>query len=193
MESMATGAIAPALAAIVTNPADVAKTRLNMARELQSGSVGSVLDCWRSIFAAEGLVGLQRGLGFVLIRESTKNAFRLGLFEPLVNVIDRDGGAKPAMSSRVAAGAISGGLSAFLCNPLDLLKTRIQLDPVKYNQGFIGGFKQVISGEGAGALLTGLGPTAQGYFIQVRLSSQPAPPVQRRVRRTADVIRPRRR
>ena len=48
----------------------------------------------------------------------------------------------------------------------DVVKTRIQLDPVKYNQGFIGGFKQVIEGEGAGALLTGLGPTAQGYFIQ---------------------------
>lgn len=30
----------------------------------------------------------------------------------------------------------------------------------------IGGFKQVIQNEGAGALLTGLGPTAAGYFLQ---------------------------
>merc|ERR1712087_395121 len=30
----------------------------------------------------------------------------------------------------------------------------------------IGGFKQVASAEGSGALLTGLMPTAQGYFIQ---------------------------
>lgn len=42
----------------------------------------------------------------------------------------------------------------------------MQLDPVTYNKGMIGGFKQVIAGEGAGALLTGLGPTASGYFIQ---------------------------
>jgi len=35
-----------------------------------------------------------------------------------------------------------------------------------YNKGFVGGFRQVIAAEGAGALLTGLGPTAQGYFIQ---------------------------
>lgn len=42
----------------------------------------------------------------------------------------------------------------------------MQLDPVKYNKGMIGGFRQVIAGEGAGALLTGLGPTASGYFIQ---------------------------
>ncbi|PWY90094.1 mitochondrial phosphate carrier protein [Aspergillus heteromorphus CBS 117.55] len=46
------------------------------------------------------------------------------------------------------------------------VKTRIQLDPVTYNRGMIGGFKQVIANEGAGALLTGLGPTAAGYFLQ---------------------------
>lgn len=30
----------------------------------------------------------------------------------------------------------------------------------------VGGFRQVIAKEGAGALLTGLGPTAAGYFLQ---------------------------
>lgn len=30
----------------------------------------------------------------------------------------------------------------------------------------IGGFKQVVQGEGAAALLTGIGPTFAGYFIQ---------------------------
>lgn len=42
----------------------------------------------------------------------------------------------------------------------------MQLDSVKYNKGMIGGFKQVIAEEGVGALATGLGPTAVGYFIQ---------------------------
>ena len=46
------------------------------------------------------------------------------------------------------------------------VKTRIQLDPVTYNRGMIGGFRQVIAREGAGALLTGFGPTAAGYFLQ---------------------------
>ena len=35
-----------------------------------------------------------------------------------------------------------------------------------YNRGMIGGFRQVIAKEGAGALLTGFGPTAAGYFLQ---------------------------
>merc|ERR1712182_192457 len=30
----------------------------------------------------------------------------------------------------------------------------------------VGGFRQVIAAEGSGALLTGLGPTCQGYFVQ---------------------------
>jgi hypothetical protein len=49
---------------------------------------------------------------------------------------------------------------------LSQVKTRIQLEPEVYNKGFIGGFRQVIAKEGAGALLTGFGPTAAGYFIQ---------------------------
>lgn len=46
------------------------------------------------------------------------------------------------------------------------VKTKIQLDPATYNRGMIGGFRQVIQNEGAGALLTGFGPTFTGYFIQ---------------------------
>ncbi|OQV04506.1 hypothetical protein CLAIMM_09374 isoform 3 [Cladophialophora immunda] len=46
------------------------------------------------------------------------------------------------------------------------VKTRIQLDPATYNNGMIGGFRKVIQNEGAGALLTGVGPTFAGYFLQ---------------------------
>jgi len=72
----------------------------------------------------------------------------------------------PFILKAALAGGICCGLTHGALTPVDVVKTRIQLDPVKYNQGFIGGFRQVIAGEGAGALLTGLGPTAQGYFIQ---------------------------
>lgn len=46
------------------------------------------------------------------------------------------------------------------------VKTRIQLDPQTYNKGLFGGIRQVVAKEGAGALLTGFGPTAAGYFLQ---------------------------
>ncbi|KUI73932.1 Mitochondrial phosphate carrier protein [Cytospora mali] len=72
-----------------------------------------------------------------------------------------------ALYSRFAlAGAICCSVTHGALTPVDVVKTRIQLDPAKYNKGMIGGFKQVIQTEGAGALLTGFGPTAAGYFLQ---------------------------
>jgi solute carrier family 25 phosphate transporter 3 len=67
-------------------------------------------------------------------------------------------------------GALAGGICCgfthgALC-PVDVVKTRMQLSPEVYNKGMVDGFKKVVANEGAGALLTGLGATAVGYFIQ---------------------------
>jgi len=66
-----------------------------------------------------------------------------------------------AFAGAVCCSITHGGLT-----PVDVVKTRMQLDPVTYNNGMIGGFRKVIANEGAGALLTGFGPTAAGYFLQ---------------------------
>lgn len=66
-----------------------------------------------------------------------------------------------ALAGAICCSVTHGGLT-----PVDVVKTRIQLDPVTYNRGLVGGFRQVIAKEGAGALLTGFGPTAAGYFLQ---------------------------
>jgi len=67
-------------------------------------------------------------------------------------------------------GALAGGICCSVTHgalcPVDVVKTRIQLDPQTYNKGMISGFRQIIAAEGAGALATGLGPTCLGYFIQ---------------------------
>jgi len=67
-------------------------------------------------------------------------------------------------------GAAAGGICcsithAALC-PVDVVKTRIQLDPIKYSKGLIGSGRQIIAEEGAAALSSGLGATAAGYFVQ---------------------------
>merc|ERR1719310_939294 len=67
-------------------------------------------------------------------------------------------------------GALAGGICCSITHggacPIDVVKTRIQLDPVTYNRGLLGGMKQVMASEGGGALTTGLGATAAGYFVQ---------------------------
>jgi solute carrier family 25 phosphate transporter 3 len=64
------------------------------------------------------------------------------------------------------AGALCCALTHGALTPVDVVKTRIQLEPTVYNRGMLGGFKQVIQNEGAAALLTGVGPTFAGYFLQ---------------------------
>merc|ERR1719311_1215128 len=67
-------------------------------------------------------------------------------------------------------GALAGGICCSITHggacPIDVVKTRIQLDPVTYNRGLFGGMKQVAAKEGGGALWTGVGATAAGYFVQ---------------------------
>jgi len=64
------------------------------------------------------------------------------------------------------AGALCCSATHGAVCPVDVVKTRMQLNPAKYNTGMIGGFKMVIAEEGVGALSTGLGATAIGYAIQ---------------------------
>jgi len=66
--------------------------------------------------------------------------------------------------------AFAGGICCSITHgavcPVDVVKTRMQLDPVKYSKGMIDAFRQVVSSEGAAVLTTGLGATAAGYFVQ---------------------------
>jgi len=67
-------------------------------------------------------------------------------------------------------GAAAGGICCSITHgalcPVDVVKTRVQLDPVKYNSGLIGGMRKIVAEEGAMALTTGLGATVGGYFVQ---------------------------
>lgn len=68
------------------------------------------------------------------------------------------------VKSAVAGGICCSVTHAAVC-PVDVVKTRIQLDPQKY-KGVLSGFQTVIKEEGVKALTTGLGATAAGYFVQ---------------------------
>jgi solute carrier family 25 phosphate transporter 3 len=92
---------------------------------------------------------------------------------PILSVSGGLDGAKPkpptgydlyarfAIAGAVCCSVTHGGLT-----PVDVVKTRIQLEPEVYNKGMITAFRQVIQKEGAGALLTGFGPTVVGYALQ---------------------------
>ncbi|TPX17844.1 uncharacterized protein E0L32_002945 [Thyridium curvatum] len=50
--------------------------------------------------------------------------------------------------------------------PIDVVKTRIQVDDALKGYNMVRAGRQIVAGEGAAALLTGFGPTAVGYLVQ---------------------------
>lgn len=72
-------------------------------------------------------IGLQAGLPAAVIREGTKNIFRIGAYEPILDKLKvLTGSEKASIPLRIIAGASSGIIASYTCNPLDLLKTRMQ-------------------------------------------------------------------
>lgn len=69
-------------------------------------------------------------------------------------------------SSFFAAGALCATLTHGGMTPIDVVKTRIQIDPEMKGLSLLSGGRKIVAAEGPSALLTGFGPTAVGYFIQ---------------------------
>ena len=115
----------------------------------------------RRVCQQEGLLpGLYRGLPVAMVRESSKNMFRIGLFGPILKLIhpDEDNAGPAPAWKRFLAGTITGALGAVTSNPFDLVKTRMQVPAAmsEYN-----GMRQCMSAiarqEGLGTFYNGVG------------------------------------
>lgn len=65
-----------------------------------------------------------------------------------------------------AAGGICAATSHAIPTPIDVVKTRKQVDPALENKSFIVAARELVKEEGMGALWAGLGPTAFGYLLE---------------------------
>ncbi|KAI8628073.1 mitochondrial phosphate carrier protein [Xylariaceae sp. FL1651] len=64
------------------------------------------------------------------------------------------------------AGALAATLTHGAATPIDVVKTRIQVDDAMKGLNMVRAARQIVGKEGASALLTGFGPTAVGYLVQ---------------------------
>ncbi|RDA85934.1 hypothetical protein CP532_0814 [Ophiocordyceps camponoti-leonardi (nom. inval.)] len=65
-----------------------------------------------------------------------------------------------------SAGALAATVTHGAVTPIDVVKTRIQVDPQLKGYGMMSAGRSIVAKEGASALLTGFGPTAAGYLVQ---------------------------
>jgi solute carrier family 25 phosphate transporter 3 len=64
------------------------------------------------------------------------------------------------------AGALCCTITHGAMTPIDVVKTRIQIDPALARNSMFTAGRKIVAAEGARGLLTGFGPTAVGYLIQ---------------------------
>ena len=64
------------------------------------------------------------------------------------------------------AGGTCAAISHGITTPIDVVKTRIQADPQKFNKGMKEATLTILKEDGPDALLGGLGPTVVGYGIE---------------------------
>ncbi|KAF5313189.1 hypothetical protein D9619_002625 [Psilocybe cf. subviscida] len=132
-EGFICGGIAACIAVTVSNPAEVAKTRLQLQGELakEGGKkvYNNAFDVLAKTWKHEGIRGVQRGLPPAYAYQILLNGSRLGFYEPFRRTFNKFLGYDPNEQipfTSVLAGATSGAVGASLGNPLFLIKARMQ-------------------------------------------------------------------
>ncbi|THH26783.1 hypothetical protein EUX98_g7405 [Antrodiella citrinella] len=170
-EGFIIGGIAACVAVTISNPAEVAKTRLQLQGELAKG--GGVKN--------EGIRGIQRGLGPAYSYQILLNGSRLGFYEPFRLSINKAFGFSPTdqlPATSIAASAASGAVGAVLGNPLFMAKARMQAYspalPVGAQHNYKSGFdalRSIFVAQGARGLVRGVDAavlrTSMGSLVQL--------------------------
>ncbi|XP_018496349.1 solute carrier family 25 member 35 [Galendromus occidentalis] len=126
------GGLSSCGAVIVTNPLEVAKTRIQLQGELQARGCYPVH--YRNVFHAiltigtkDGVRAIQSGLAPAMCYQFCQNGFRLGAFQLMEDSdLTRNEDGSVSFSRSVLAGAAAGSVGAFLASPLYMIKTQLQ-------------------------------------------------------------------
>ena len=165
-------AISVVASAMVRAPLDMVKTRMQSgAVSAASGTLGALRAAWSS----GGLSGVYRGASLALARDVPFFSINLALYENLKALTLSAGAAETETSTEQSGqlapkevelsagetlriGALAQGVAAWLTNPLDLLKTRVQsaaLLPGAAPLGMRGALRDVIVESGPIGLFRG--------------------------------------
>lgn len=147
-------------------PIDVVKVRLQMQGADGTKQFKGILDAAVKTAQREGIGALWKGLPPALVRQASYGSLRYGLYAPIRDAI----GISPdtpksqiPLYKKFFAGGLAGASAAFMANPTDLMKVRLQVDGmkdgVKKYRGMVHCFGSIVKEEGVLGLWKGAGPT----------------------------------
>lgn len=153
-------------ACFVTTPQETIKVRLinDAFRTDGPPKYKSFFHGVRTIFAEYGASGLYKGLFPTIIKVSTAQSTRFGVFQ-VIPAENRNTPAKAALS-----GAFAGGVSVLLFQGIDVVKSRMQgLEAHKY-RSTAHCVSEIMKNEGIGAFYKGVGPRLTRVCLEVGIT-----------------------
>lgn len=179
------GGLASCLAESCMMPLDVLKVRMQLQGEQGQRVYRHVGDAAIKIGRTEGWSAFFKGLKPAILRQATYGSLRVGLYGPTKQMlgvssnevhlrrrVSNSGTVQDSTETnvfrKVLAGILSGSLAAFICNPTDLIKVRMQADGMRSSstgstipsyRGVFHAASTILRKEGLRGVYTGVGPT----------------------------------
>lgn len=154
-----TSGLGVGVATACTNPIDVVKVRMQLSTLGGGLQSPGLLSTTSNLIRTEGMVALGGGMGPAVARAVLYGGVRLGLYGPIKGALSAD----QSFGIKLAAGTASGAIAAAASNPMDLVKTRLQVgakDASGQARSSMGIMRDIVRREGVGALWKGTVPGA---------------------------------
>nr|CAI5857361.1 unnamed protein product [Callosobruchus analis] len=144
------GAAAGLLQSFVCGPVELVKSRMQVAAD----ACQSTYLCFKNIYMKEGIKGLNRGITLTILREVPSFSSYFFVYEYLT----RTNSPEPVSTPRMLfAGGAAGVFTWAISYPMDVLKTRMQVDS-RYKSSY-DCLKKSLKADGVACLFQGLTPT----------------------------------
>jgi hypothetical protein len=152
IERLGVGFAAGTLARTLTSPLDVIKMLMQV-----SSKGGSFTEILTKLYREDGVAGFWRGNFAACVRVGPQSAIKFYAQEEIQKIV----GPNPSGVQRAVVGASAGLIAQMLTYPLDVVRTRITVDPKRYSSVF-GSMYTIATEEGVLSLFAGMGTTAIG-------------------------------
>lgn len=139
---------------VVGHPLDTVKVLLQT-QDMKNPKFKGTIHCLQSVVAKEGLRGVYKGVTSPLLGVAGINAVVFGVY----GNAQRHASNPESLGTHAVAGAAAGLVQSFICSPMELAKSRLQVaDSV--SRGPIECLTRIYNNKGVAGVFRGLGLTA---------------------------------
>jgi hypothetical protein len=127
------GGLSSVFANLCTHPIETCKVRMILQT---TKTYKSLPHCLYLISTQEGFgrAGIYKGIEASSIREASNSTLRLGLYEPIKRYLGATDPKNTPLWVKFTSGALAGMIGSGVANPVDLLKTKMQVQSPGVNQ-----------------------------------------------------------